>query len=67
MISKTIIHPQYIHPDIQNLNLKDTDDADWYFAFAANPDVVFIDYYDYGTLSFNIHNMLDDKKTYYFE
>lgn len=67
LITKTIMQPQYVHPDIQNLNFKDTDDANWYFAFVVNSDIVYIDYYEQGILSFNIHNMQNNKKTYYFE
>ena len=48
-----------------NLDICDTDDGDWYFAFVGNKDLLLVDYYG-KTLKMNIHYMTDAEKSYFF-
>lgn len=64
IISNTINKPDYCCEE-EGLDIHDTDDGDWYFAFVGNKDFILADYYG-KTLKMNIHNMTDAEKTYYF-
>ena len=43
-----------------------TDDADWYFAFVGNSDLILVDYHG-RKLKLNVHNMDDSESDYFFE
>ena len=66
IIRKIVSDPDYFCEDT-DLDVKDTDDANWNFAFVGNKDSILADYDYYGkTLKMNIHNMTDSAKPYYF-
>ena len=48
------------------MDIQDTDDGDGYFAFVGNPNLILVDYYG-KKLKFNVHNMDDSDKDYFFE
>lgn len=69
IVSNTIRREDYFceEPD---LDIRDTDDSDWHFAFVANKNLVHVEYYvNYyvKTLKMNVHNMTDPQKQYYFD
>lgn len=65
IVSNTIRREDYFceEPD---LDIRDTDDSNWYFALVANKDLVLVDYCG-KTLKMNVHNMTDTQKQYYFD
>ena len=64
IILDTIKDPTYFCED-DDLNLKDTDDSDWYWAYVGTKELIHAEYYDSIT-KMNVHNMKDDTKNYYF-
>lgn len=64
IVNNTIKKDSCFYQD-SNLDIRDTDDGDWYFAFVGNKDLILVDYYG-KTLKMNIHDMTDAKKTYFF-
>lgn len=64
IVSNTIKKDGYFCEDA-NLDICDTDDCDWYFAFVGNKDLILVDYYR-KTLRMNIHYMTDAVETYFF-
>ncbi len=64
ILSNTIKKADYFCEET-DLDIHDTDDGDWYFAFVGNKDLILVDYYG-KTLKMNIHNMTDTEKPYYF-
>ena len=65
IVSHTIRREDYFceEPD---LDIRDTDDSNWYFALVANKDLVLVDYCG-KMLKMNVHNMTDTQKQYYFD
>ena len=64
ILSNTIKKADYFCEET-DLDIQDTDDGDWYFAFVGNKDLILVDY-DGKTLKMNIHNMTDAEKPYFF-
>jgi len=64
IVNNTIKKDGYFCEDT-NLDICDTDDGDWYFAFVGNKDLILVDYYG-KTLRMNIHYMTDAAETYFF-
>lgn len=64
IVNNTIKKENYFCQET-NLDIQDTDDGDWYFAFVGNKDLLLVDYYG-KTLKMNIHDMTDAAKTYFF-
>ena len=64
IVNNTIKKDDYFCQET-NLDIRDTDDGDWYFAFVGNKDLLLVDYYG-KTLRMNIHYMTDAEKTYFF-
>ncbi len=58
IITKTIQDPQYSYDSVDDLDIKFTDDANWYFALVGSPNLILADCYG-KTLKTNIHNMRD--------
>ncbi len=68
IICKTVTTTDFTAKDFDNLDIHDTDDADHYFAFVANRDLI-LAYNDCSTesvLKMNVHNMDNEFKKYFF-
>lgn len=64
-ITKTVTSPSFKIDNFESVSCSITDDADWYWAFVVNEDIVHID--NYGeTIEFNIHNAANKNSVYYF-
>ena len=66
IVTKILTDPKYFCDNAEDFDVQDTDDADWYFAFVGNPDLILVDFYG-KKLKFNVHNMDDSGKDYFFE
>ena len=66
IITGILTNPKYFFDNAEDLDIQDTDDGDGYFAFVGNPNLILVDYYG-KKLKFNVHNMDDSDKDYFFE
>lgn len=66
IVTRILTEPMYFFDSAAEFDIQDTDDGDWYFAFVGNPDLILVDYYG-KKLKFNVHNMDDSRKDYFFE
>ena len=66
IVTEILTDPTYFCDSAEDFDVQDTDDGDWYFAFVGNPGLILVDYYG-KKLKFNVHNMDDSGKDYFFE
>lgn len=65
IVTEILTNPKYFCENTEDFDIQDTD-SDCYFAFVGNSDLILVDYFD-KKLKFNVHNMDDQEKDYFFE